>query len=93
LDGLGSGGNRGNSSGKTIVAVGPDDGIEGELKLANVTDSNGVGAAGGSNYCVEGSEGTIFHVHTHLVRGVVGSLPKLDIGIKGTPLSLQQDLH
>jgi hypothetical protein len=93
LDGLRSGGNGGNTGSKAIVPIRPDNSVEGELELSNVTDSNSVGATGSSNHSVEGTEGTILNVNTHFVRSVVGSLPKLNIGIKGTSLGLQQNLH
>mmetsp|Transcript_4893 Transcript_4893/g.8812 ORF Transcript_4893/g.8812 Transcript_4893/m.8812 type:complete len:315 (+) Transcript_4893:194-1138(+) len=93
LDGLRSLGNRGNIGGEAIITVGPDNSIEGELELPNVTNGNGVGATGSSNHGVEGTKGTILNVDTHFVGRVVGSLPKFNISIKGTSLGLQKHLH
>ena len=77
---------------RTVDTLGADAGSQGELDLSDVTDSNGVGATGSLDHGVEGTEASVLNVHAHLARGVVGSLPQLDIGVKGTALGAQLDL-
>mmetsp|Transcript_96609 Transcript_96609/g.176934 ORF Transcript_96609/g.176934 Transcript_96609/m.176934 type:complete len:217 (+) Transcript_96609:579-1229(+) len=65
-----------------------------ELNLSNVTDSHSVlSTIGGCNDGTEGSGQPILGIHTHLARGVIRSLPELNICIKRTAISGQNNLH
>ena len=64
-----------------------------KLEVSGVADGNGVGASGGVNEGAERARCTVFDVHLHLVRSVVGTLPKFDIRIQRASICLQQDMY
>mmetsp|Transcript_2730 Transcript_2730/g.4242 ORF Transcript_2730/g.4242 Transcript_2730/m.4242 type:complete len:323 (-) Transcript_2730:588-1556(-) len=73
--------------------LGGNTGSQGELDLTNVADGNGVGSTRGLNDGRKGTDGSILNVHAHLARGVIGTLPELDISVHGTSLGLQSNLN
>ena len=90
LDGRG----RGEAVGRRVVdVVGEHVGADGELDLADVADGDRVGAAGGLDHGAEGAELAVLDVHAHLARGVVGSVPELDVGVERAALGAEDDLH
>jgi hypothetical protein len=68
-------------------------GSDRELHLANVTNGDCVGAAGSLDDSRERPHPTILRVHAHLERGVVGSMPELDVGVKRATLAAKENLH
>ena len=62
LDGLQPRGNGCYANGKAVIHARPYHGIEGELELANVADSNSAGAGGDANHRIESVEGAILDV-------------------------------
>jgi hypothetical protein len=66
---------------------------DGELHLANVSNRDCVGAAGGLHHSRERAHPTILRIHAHLERGVVRSMPEFDVGIKRATLTAEDDLH
>ena len=73
--------------------VGDDVGGDRELDLADVADGDRVGAAGGLDHRAEGAELAVLDVHAHLAWRVVRAVPELDVGVEGTALGAEHDLH
>jgi hypothetical protein len=68
-------------------------GSDGELYLANVANGDCVGAARSLDYSRERARPAILGVHAYLERGVVRSMPELDVGVKRATLATEEDLH
>jgi hypothetical protein len=66
---------------------------DGELHLPNVANGDCVGAAGSLDDSRERPHPTILGVHAHLERGVVGSMPELDVGVKRAALGPEDKLN
>merc|ERR1719171_2879508 len=66
---------------------------DGELDLPNVADGDCVGAAGRLNHGAEGPELAVLTVHAHLHRGVVRSVPELDVSVERAAFGTKDDLH
>merc|ERR1740138_583841 len=64
-----------------------------ELDLADVADGDSVGPAGCLNHGTEGPELAVLDVNAHLHRGVVGSVPELDVGVERSAFGAEDDLH
>lgn len=77
---------------EAVVHVGLDTGLHGELHLSGVADGDGVVVLGGVDNAAEGANVSVFDVDTHAVRGVVRSLPQVDVGVQGTSLGTKEDL-
>lgn len=75
-----------------ILDVGFDSGGNRVFHGGSVTDGNGVLRSRGGDNSAEGAQVTIFKVDSHLLGGVVGSLPELNVGVERTSLGLEVDL-
>jgi len=64
-----------------------------ELHQANVANGDCVGAAGSLDHCTERAHPAILGVHAHLERGVVRSMPELNVGINRVTLAAEDDLY
>jgi len=75
-----------------IVNIGQDTGSQRKFQVTGVSDSDGVGSTGGGDNGTERTHVSVFNVDTHLLRGVIGSLPQVNIGIQRTSVSLEENL-
>lgn len=75
-----------------ILDVGFDSGSDGVFHGGGVADGNGVLRSRRSDHSAEGAQVTIFEVDSHLLWGVIGSLPELNVGVERTSLGLEVDL-
>ena len=66
---------------------------EGELHSSSVADSNRVLATGSLDNSAEGTSVTVLNVDTHFLRGVIRSLPQVNVGIERTSFRLEKHLH
>mmetsp|Transcript_35476 Transcript_35476/g.72606 ORF Transcript_35476/g.72606 Transcript_35476/m.72606 type:complete len:358 (+) Transcript_35476:186-1259(+) len=90
VDAGGDGGDVG-AGAADVGGVGLDGGGEGVLHGGGVAYGDGVLAAGGVDDAGEGAEVSVLDVDPHLLGGVVGSLPELDVGVEGTSVGLHHD--
>jgi hypothetical protein len=65
---------------------------QGEFHVGSVADSNSVRSTGGLDNTVERTLGTILNIDTHLVRGVVRTLPQFKVSIQRTSFGLHNNL-
>ena len=77
---------------EAVVHVGLDTGLHGELHLSGVADGDGVVVSRGVDDTAERADASVLNVDSHAVRGVVGSLPEVDVGVQGASLSAEEDL-
>jgi len=68
-------------------------GRNGELHLADVANGNCVRATRGLDHSRERAHAAILRVHAHFERGVVRSMPELDVGVKRATLAAEDNLH
>ena len=78
---------------RKVHVVGHHLGGKRELELSDIANGHRVRSARGINRGAEGSHLAVLDIHAHLVRGVVGSIPELDVGVERTPFGREDDLH
>ena len=76
-----------------ILDVGLNSGSDRVFHGGSVADGNGVLGSRGGDDSAEGAQVTVLKVDSHLLWGVVGSLPELNVGVERTSLSLEVDLN